>query len=87
MTDREAAGAEGGRGGYLEVAGLPTWHEVRGAWSAQAPALSHAGFRAYVPERRGHAHTPDVDAPLTRPGPAPGADRPALQLRRPGARQ
>jgi pimeloyl-ACP methyl ester carboxylesterase len=67
--------------GYVEVAGLPTWHEVGGegpavvllhggfsgaaAWSAQAPALTHAGFRVHVPERRGHAHTPDVDGPLT----------------------
>ena len=81
MTEREVATLEGFRAGYVEVAGLPTWHEVRGegpavvllhgafsgavAWSAQAPALAGAGFRVHVPERRGHAHTPDVDAPLT----------------------
>jgi pimeloyl-ACP methyl ester carboxylesterase len=79
MTDQEAA-SERVQAGYVEIAGLPTWHEVRGAgpavvllhggfsgaaaWSAQAPALGRAGFRVYVPERRGHAHTPDVDAPL-----------------------
>jgi pimeloyl-ACP methyl ester carboxylesterase len=67
--------------GYVDVAGSPTWHEVggegppvvllhaafsgAGAWSAQAPALVAAGFRVYVPERRGHGHTPDVDAPLS----------------------
>jgi pimeloyl-ACP methyl ester carboxylesterase len=66
---------------YVEVNGLRTWHEVRGAgqpvvllhgafagassWSAQAPALVEAGYRVHVPERRGHAHTPDVPGPLT----------------------
>jgi pimeloyl-ACP methyl ester carboxylesterase len=59
---------------YVDVNGLPTWHEVLGegrpvvllhggfagasSWSAQAPALARAGFRVHVPERRGHAHTP-----------------------------
>ena len=81
MAEREVATLEGFRAGYVEVAGLPTGHEVRGegpavvllhgafsgaaAWSAQAPALAGAGSRVHVPERRGHAHTPDVDAPLT----------------------
>jgi pimeloyl-ACP methyl ester carboxylesterase len=66
---------------YVEVNGLRTWHEVRGqgqpvvllhgafagaaSWSAQAPALAEAGYRVHVPERRGHAHTPDVAGPLT----------------------
>jgi pimeloyl-ACP methyl ester carboxylesterase len=66
---------------YVEVDGLRTWHEVHGAgppvvllhggfagassWSAQAPALVRAGYRVYLPERRGHAHTPDVPGPLT----------------------
>ena len=66
---------------YVEVNGLPTWHEVRGAgqpvvllhgafagassWSAQAPALAGAGYKVHVPERRGHAHTPDIEGPLT----------------------
>ena len=35
------------------------------AWGAQAPALASAGSRVQVPERRGHAHTRDVDGPLT----------------------
>jgi pimeloyl-ACP methyl ester carboxylesterase len=66
---------------YVDVNGLPTWHEVLGegrpvvllhggfagasSWSAQAPALARAGFRVHVPERRGHAHTPDVEGPLS----------------------
>jgi pimeloyl-ACP methyl ester carboxylesterase len=67
--------------GYIDVAGLRTWHEVSGAgdpvvllhgafggalsFAAQTPALVAAGFRVHVPERRGHAHTPDVAGPLT----------------------
>lgn len=67
--------------GYIEVAGRRTWHEVAGdgaavvllhgafggalSFAAQTPALVAAGFRVYVPERRGHAHTPDVPGPLT----------------------
>jgi hypothetical protein len=35
------------------------------SWSAQAPALAAAGYNVHVPERRGHAHTPDVEGPLT----------------------
>jgi pimeloyl-ACP methyl ester carboxylesterase len=66
---------------YVDVAGRRTWHEVSGAgrpllllhgafggassWSAQAPVLARAGYRVHVPERRGHAHTPDVEGPLT----------------------
>jgi pimeloyl-ACP methyl ester carboxylesterase len=67
--------------GYIEVAGLRTWHEVSGAgdpvvllhggfvgassFFAQVPALVEAGYRVHVPERRGHAHTPDVEGPLS----------------------
>ncbi|HEY3683127.1 MAG TPA: alpha/beta hydrolase [Streptosporangiaceae bacterium] len=67
--------------GYIEVAGLRVWHEVSGAgdplvllhggfagassFSAQVPALVEAGYRVHVPERRGHAHTPDVEGPLS----------------------
>jgi pimeloyl-ACP methyl ester carboxylesterase len=67
--------------GYVDVAGLATWHEVDGdgdpvvllhggfagasSWSAQLPALLGAGFRVYRPERRAHVHTPDVEGPLT----------------------
>jgi pimeloyl-ACP methyl ester carboxylesterase len=66
---------------YVEVKGLRTWHEVRGSghplvllhgafagaasWSAQAPALAQAGYKVHLPERRGHAHTPDLPGPLT----------------------
>jgi pimeloyl-ACP methyl ester carboxylesterase len=66
---------------YVDVNGLRTWHEVRGegppvvllhgafagadSWSAQAPVLVDAGYRVHLPERRGHAHTPDVPGPLT----------------------
>lgn len=65
----------------MTIAGLRTWREVSGdgppvvllhgglsgaiGWGAQAPALVSAGYRVHVPERRGHAHTPDVDGPLT----------------------
>lgn len=67
--------------GYVEVGGRQVWHEVAGSgepvillhggfagassFFAQTPALVEAGFRVYVPERRGHAHTPDVEGPLT----------------------
>jgi pimeloyl-ACP methyl ester carboxylesterase len=66
---------------YIEVSGRRVWHEVAGdgeavvllhgafagasSFAAQTPALVAAGFAVYVPERRGHAHTPDVDEPLT----------------------
>jgi pimeloyl-ACP methyl ester carboxylesterase len=66
---------------YVDVNGLPTWHEVHGdgpavvllhgafagasSWAAQAPALARAGYRVHVPERRGHAHTGDVEGPLS----------------------
>jgi pimeloyl-ACP methyl ester carboxylesterase len=67
--------------GYVEVAGLRVWREVSGegdplvlmhggfagasSFFAQTPALIEAGYRVHVPERRGHAHTPDVDGPLS----------------------
>jgi len=66
---------------YVEVGGLRTWHEVHGegrpvvllhggfggasSWAAQAPVLARSGYRVHVPERRGHAHTPDVPGPFT----------------------
>jgi pimeloyl-ACP methyl ester carboxylesterase len=66
---------------YIDVAGARVWHEVSGqgaplvllhgafagasSFAAQTPALAEAGYRVHVPERRGHAHTPDVDGPLT----------------------
>jgi pimeloyl-ACP methyl ester carboxylesterase len=67
--------------GYIDVAGLRMWHEVSGAgdplvllhggfvgassFFEQTPALVEAGYRVHVPERRGHAHTPDVEGPLS----------------------
>jgi pimeloyl-ACP methyl ester carboxylesterase len=66
---------------YVGVDGQQIWHEVSGegapvvllhgafagasSWFAQVPALVAAGYRVYAPERRGHAHTADVDGPLT----------------------
>ena len=66
---------------YVDVAGQRVWHEVSGdgdplvllhgafggavSFAGQTPALVAAGFKVHVPERRGHAHTPDVDGPLT----------------------
>ncbi|HVU60120.1 MAG TPA: alpha/beta hydrolase [Mycobacteriales bacterium] len=35
------------------------------SWLLQAPALEAAGFQVFVPERRGHGRTPDVDGPIT----------------------
>jgi pimeloyl-ACP methyl ester carboxylesterase len=80
MTVR-AAWAEEVEVTYVDVNGLRTWHEVRGAgqpvvllhgafagassWSGQTPVLARAGYKVHVPERRGHAHTPDVPGPLT----------------------
>jgi pimeloyl-ACP methyl ester carboxylesterase len=66
---------------YVEVESLSSWHEVLGegppvvllhgafagasSWSAQTPVLAQAGYRVYVPERRGHAHTADRPGPLS----------------------
>ncbi len=66
---------------YVEVGGRRVWHEVDGqgppvallhgafagadSWTVQVPALVEAGYRVLRPERRGHAHTPDVAGPLT----------------------
>ncbi len=81
MTESLVATLDGFSAEYVDVGGLRTWHEVRGdgapvvllhgglgaavGWSGQAPALVTAGFRVYVPERRAHAHTADVDGPLS----------------------
>jgi pimeloyl-ACP methyl ester carboxylesterase len=60
---------------------MRTWHQVSGegdplvllhggfigasSFFAQVPALVEAGYRVRVPERRGHAHIPDVEGPLS----------------------
>lgn len=65
----------------IEVGGRPVWHEVAGSgeplvllhggmsgassFDSLTPALADAGYRVWIPERRGHGHTPDVDEPLT----------------------
>jgi pimeloyl-ACP methyl ester carboxylesterase len=70
-----------GMTGYIEVAGRRTWHQVSGegdplvllhggfvgasSFHAQVPALAEAGYRVHVPERRGQAHTPDVEGPVS----------------------
>src|ERR1700709_2171089 len=75
------ASLDGFTAGYIEVGGLRVWREFAGAgpavvllhgafsgasaWAAQAPTLVKAGFAVHAPERRGHAHTPDVEGPLT----------------------
>lgn len=67
-------------GDYVDAAGLRTYYEEQGTgrpvvllhgglatadtWSMQAPALAEH-YRVYVPERRGHGRTADVDGPLT----------------------
>jgi pimeloyl-ACP methyl ester carboxylesterase len=66
---------------YVEIAGQRVWHEVSGegesvvllhggfagasSWGANTPAIGAAGFEVYVPERRGHVHTPDLPGPIT----------------------
>jgi pimeloyl-ACP methyl ester carboxylesterase len=80
VTDSPAT-LPGFTAGYVDVGGQRVWHEADGdgplvvllhgafsgaaSWFAQAPFLVGAGFRVHVPERRGHAHTPDVDGPLS----------------------
>lgn len=66
--------------GYVDAAGVRTYYEVEGAgdpllllhgglttietWAAQRAALVAAGYRVFLPERRGHGRTPDVPGPL-----------------------
>ncbi|WP_329580452.1 alpha/beta hydrolase [Kitasatospora sp. NBC_01250] len=69
-------------GSYVTVRGLRTYYEVQGegepllllhgggvtadSWYAQLPVLAQH-YRVYVPERRGHGRTPDVDGPISFP--------------------
>ncbi|OEJ43145.1 hydrolase [Streptomyces agglomeratus] len=67
-------------GDYVELPGVRTWYETDGAgvplvllhggfctnetWGAQRADFA-ARFRVFLPERRGHGHTPDVEGPLS----------------------
>jgi pimeloyl-ACP methyl ester carboxylesterase len=67
-------------GGYVDAGGVRTYYEVAGegeplillhggmctaeTLGAQTPALAEH-FHVYVPERRGHGRTPDVEGPIT----------------------
>jgi pimeloyl-ACP methyl ester carboxylesterase len=78
MAATEQRSARGGE--YIEAGGIRTYYETAGAgeplvllhggmctvetFDGQTPALAGA-YRVYVPERRGHGRTPDVDGPIT----------------------
>jgi pimeloyl-ACP methyl ester carboxylesterase len=78
MAATEQRAARGGE--YLEAGGIRTYYETAGAgeplvllhggmctaetFDGQTPALAGA-YRVFVPERRGHGRTPDVDGPIT----------------------
>ena len=67
-------------GAYVDAGGLNTYYEVNGAgdpllllhggfcpaetFDGLTPGLAEA-YRVYLPERRGHGRTPDVDGPIT----------------------
>lgn len=67
-------------GEYVELPGVKTWYEAEGAgdpllllhgglctndtWGAQRADFA-ARYRLFLPERRGHGHTPDVEGPLS----------------------
>src|SRR5215208_5386867 len=78
MATTEQRSARGGE--YLEAGGIRTYYETAGAggplvllhggmctaetFDGQTPALA-GEFRLYVPERRGHGRTPDIEGPIT----------------------
>jgi pimeloyl-ACP methyl ester carboxylesterase len=67
-------------GEYVELPGVKTWYEVQGqgepvlllhggfvtneTWGAQRADFA-ANHRVFLPERRAHGHTPDVEGPLS----------------------
>lgn len=69
---------------YTMINERQIWHEVVGtgapvvllhgafggaaSFFAQTPALAAAGFQVYLPERSGHAHSPDIPGPFTYSG-------------------
>lgn len=66
-------------GGYVDAGGVRTYYEVRGSgeplillhggfatietWRGQAPVFAER-YRVYLPERRGHGRTADVEGPM-----------------------
>ena len=78
MAATEQRAARGGE--YLEAGGIRTYYETAGAgeplvllhggmctaetFDGQTPVLAGA-YLVYVPERRGHGRTPDVEGPIT----------------------
>ncbi|MXM67670.1 alpha/beta fold hydrolase [Streptomyces sp. HUCO-GS316] len=66
-------------GEYMELPGVKTWYEAEGAgdpllllhgglctnetWGPQRAEFA-ARYRVFLPERRGHGHTPDVSGPI-----------------------
>jgi pimeloyl-ACP methyl ester carboxylesterase len=67
-------------GEYVELPGVRTWYEVEGqgepvvllhggfctneTWGPQRADFA-ADYRTFLPERRAHGHTPDVEGPLS----------------------
>lgn len=67
-------------GDYANLPGVRTWYETEGAgdplvllhagfctnetWGAQRADLA-GEYRLFLPERRAHGHTPDIDGPLS----------------------
>src|SRR5919205_3161074 len=67
-------------GEYIELPGVKTWYEVEGqgepvlllhggfvtneTWGQQRADFA-AKHRVFLPERRAHGHTPDVEGPLS----------------------
>ena len=67
-------------GEYIELPGVKTWYEVEGqgdpvlllhggfctneTWGQQRADFA-ANHRTFLPERRAHGHTPDVEGPLS----------------------
>src|SRR5512132_1157574 len=78
--DRPANGDGLTMGAYVQLGAVKTWYEERGVggplvlmhgglvdsrfFEPNVGALAEH-FHVYLPERRGHGHTPDVEGPIT----------------------